>query len=140
MIINATDISHKMKNKSQLRVEKGLTESKKLTERLLDKVSLCRYKSENVIFLEQPRLRFLAIKIVEMRKILGQSESFKTKYIESFYQAIQFPHYFLLIKKFFEFFFFCDRLRLHQVAPISTTHNDFLKMLFILFNSLQLKM
>ena len=57
----------------------------KLTERSLNKGSASSYKSKNRVVLEWPRLRFLAIKVVEIRAILGQSEAFETKYIEFLY-------------------------------------------------------
>ena len=56
MVVNATKISKKMKNKSQLSVEKYIMKREKIIERSLDKVSVSSYKSKDGISLEQPRL------------------------------------------------------------------------------------
>ena len=46
-------------------------------KRLFNKVSVSSYKSKNRVILGWSRLWFLAIKAVEIRVILGQSEVFK---------------------------------------------------------------
>ena len=56
MVVNATKISKKMKNKSQLSVEKYIMKREKIIESSLDKVSVSSYKSKDGISLEQPRL------------------------------------------------------------------------------------
>ena len=55
---------------------------KKLTERSFNKDSASSYKSKNRVVLEWNRLQFLAIRVVEIRGILGQSEAFETKCTE----------------------------------------------------------
>ena len=59
--------------------------SEKITERLLNKVSISRYKSKIGVILERARLQFLALRVVEIGMILGQSETFETKYNEFLY-------------------------------------------------------
>ena len=59
--------------------------SEKITERLLNKVSISRYKSKIGVTLERARLQFLALRVVEIGMILGQSETFETKYNEFLY-------------------------------------------------------
>ena len=85
MVMKAIKISHKMKNKSWLSIEKGITKSEKITERSLDNVSVSSYKSENGVVLVWSRLRLLAIKVVEIGAILRQFKAFETKYIEFLY-------------------------------------------------------
>ena len=59
MLVNVIKISQKMKNKSQLSIEKNIVQCKKITKRLLDDVLVTSYKSESGVILEWPRLRFL---------------------------------------------------------------------------------
>ena len=63
-------------------MEKGITKCEKITERLFNKVSVSSYKSKNGVVLGWSRLLFLAIRVIEIGAILGQSEEFETKYIE----------------------------------------------------------
>ena len=58
MLGNVIKISQKMKNKSQLSIEKNIVQCKKITKRLLDEVLVTSYKSESGVILEWPRLRF----------------------------------------------------------------------------------
>ena len=59
MLVNVIKISQKIKNKSQLSIEKNIVQCKKITKRLLDDVLVTSYKSESGVILEWPRLRFL---------------------------------------------------------------------------------
>ena len=61
MVVNAIKISKKMKNKSQLSVEKDIMKREKIIEISLDKVSVSSYKSKDGVSLEQPRLRRLRL-------------------------------------------------------------------------------
>ena len=52
MLVNVIKISQKMKNKSQLSIEKNIVQCKKITKRLLDEVLVTSYKSESGVILE----------------------------------------------------------------------------------------
>ena len=57
----------------------------KIFEMLVDKDSISSCKSKNRVILEWLRLRFLAIRVVEIGAILRQSEAFERKCIELVY-------------------------------------------------------
>ena len=73
------------KNEKQKLVEYSRIYEMRKNKRLFNKVSVSSYKSKNRVILGWSRLWFLAIKAVEIRVILGQSEVFETKYIEFLY-------------------------------------------------------
>ena len=73
-----------MKSKSYLSIENDM-KCEKMNEMLLYKVSASSYESKNGVFLGWSRLLFSAMRLVDTGAILGQSESFKTKYIEFLY-------------------------------------------------------
>ena len=72
-----------------MNIEKYVMRCEKITKRSLDKVSVSSYNNKNGVVLEQPRLRFLTIRVGEVGTILAQSEAFETKYTEFFYKAMQ---------------------------------------------------
>ena len=100
MVVNTIKISQKMKNKNCLSIEKGITRQKKISERSLKKVSVSSYKSENEAILEWSKLWSLAMRVVEIGVVLGQSEALILSIILLFF----------LIRKSFNFF--SGRLRL----------------------------
>ena len=66
-----------MKNKGLLSIEKDIIKCEKVT-------------GKNEVILGWPRLRFLAIRVVVMGAIPGQSEAFKAKFIEFLYSEFCF--------------------------------------------------
>ena len=100
MVVNTMKISRKMKSKNWLSIEKGITRHKKISERSLKKVSVSSYKSDNEAILEWSNLWSLAMRVVEIGVILGQSEALILSIISLFF----------LVRKSFNFF--SGRLRL----------------------------
>ena len=84
------------------KVTQSSLDKQKTTERLLEKVLVSGYKRKDWVILECCRLRFLAVRVVDVGAILVQSEEFETKSIKFLCCG---KTIFLLIKMFFDFFF-----------------------------------